>query len=67
MLSKMTDTYTFWQFANDNPFIRSPIKAKQRLAEISKPCLVISGELNLMEFRGIAETMAGFIGKSKET
>lgn len=57
MLYKMTDTYTFWHFANDNPIIRSQVKAKDRLKEINKPCLIISGELDLIEFRDIAETL----------
>jgi pimeloyl-ACP methyl ester carboxylesterase len=58
----MTGTYSFWHFVHKDPALRPPVKAADRLGEVGQRCLVLTGELDLPEFREIGV----FLGEKLE-
>jgi len=65
---KIVDDYSGWHFVNRNPLIFEDPPAAQRLAEIGAPTLVIIGELDLLDFRRVADRLAeGIPGATKVT
>ncbi|CAG7612590.1 3-oxoadipate enol-lactonase 2 [Paenibacillus solanacearum] len=57
-IQQMAQTYTFWHFAHRNPVISPQVKAVDRLGELKKRCLVLTGELDLPDFIQIGQRLS---------
>jgi 3-oxoadipate enol-lactonase len=67
-LSDIVDGYSGWHWLNDDPQTTQGAPARERLAEISAPALVIVGEKDLGYFHDIADVLANEIpGAQKVT
>jgi 3-oxoadipate enol-lactonase len=60
-LAAMVDRYSVWHWRNTDPVRRSASPAIQCLASVACPTLVILGELDLPDFREIAQRLAAEI------
>jgi pimeloyl-ACP methyl ester carboxylesterase len=60
-MSAMVDDYSGWHWANEDPHPPLVPPAVQRLKEVTVPTLVVIGELDLPDFRGIADFLVAGI------
>ena len=60
-LSAMVARFNAWHWANSDPVLRSASPASKALAAITCPTLVLVGELDLPDFRAIAQRLAAEI------
>jgi 3-oxoadipate enol-lactonase len=60
-LGEMVERYSGWHWANADPVQRPDSAAIELLATVSCPTLVILGELDLPDFKGIAQRLAAEI------
>ena len=60
-LGAMVDRYSVWHWRNTDPVCRSASPAIQCLAAVTCPTLVILGELDLPDFKEIAQRLAAGI------
>jgi 3-oxoadipate enol-lactonase len=56
-LTQIVTDYSGWHWENNDPGLLPDPLAAQRLHEISAPTLVIIGELDLLDFQAIAQTL----------
>ncbi|MFY9153336.1 MAG: alpha/beta hydrolase [Prolixibacteraceae bacterium] len=65
-LKQMIDDYSGWQWVNNDPYIGIAPYSPEILSKIQVPTLIIVGELDLTDYKNLADIQKRYIPNSKE-